>query len=89
MKKIKIYVTLRESILDPAGTAVKGSLNNLGFSQVTDVRIGKYIELMVDETESNSENLHEKVTEMCKKLLANVVMEDYRIEIAENSTKSD
>ena len=81
MKKIKIYVTLRESILDPAGTAVKGSLNNLGFSQVADVRIGKYIELMVDE--SNNENLHKKVTEMCEKLLANVVMEDYRIEIAD------
>jgi len=75
MYKVKVYVTLRESILDPAGTAVKGSLNKLGFDEVQSVRIGKLIELTVDKVDEN------RIKDMCEKLLANTVMEDYRIEV--------
>lgn len=78
MHKVRVYVTLRESILDPAGTAVKGSLNRQGFQEVENVRIGKYIELTVDKVDEA------RIKDMCEKLLANTVMEDYRIEVEES-----
>ena len=78
MYKAKVFVTLRDSILDPAGTAVKGSLHKLGFDEVRDARIGKYIELKLD---GNVDNARERVKAMCEKLLANTVMEDFRFEI--------
>jgi len=81
MYKARVFVTLRESILDPAGTAVKGSLNRLGFGEVADVRIGKYVELRLD----GAENPGERVKAMCEKLLANTVMEDFRFEIEEEA----
>lgn len=74
MYKVKVYVTLRESILDPTGTAVKGSLHKLGFKEVENVRIGKYIELTLESID------HDRIKAMCEKLLANTVMEDFRIE---------
>jgi phosphoribosylformylglycinamidine synthase PurS subunit len=77
MNKAKVYVTLRESILDPQGKVVTAGLHKLGFEEVENVRIGKYIELTL------SEKSEERVKEMCDKLLANYVMEDYRIEIEE------
>jgi len=80
MHKAKVFVTLRESILDPAGTAVKGSLHKLGFGEVRDVRIGKYIELKLDGELGNA---GERVKAMCEKLLTNTVMEDFRFEIEE------
>lgn len=79
MYKVKVFVTLRESVLDPQGTAVKGSLHSLSFEAVKDVRIGKYMELTVEKVD----NIEETVKEMCEKLLANVVIEDYRYEIEE------
>ncbi|WP_078408359.1 phosphoribosylformylglycinamidine synthase subunit PurS [Priestia abyssalis] len=79
MYKVKVFVTLRESVLDPQGTAVKGSLHSLSFEAVKDVRIGKYMELTVEKVD----NIEEMVKEMCEKLLANVVIEDYRYEIEE------
>ncbi|MDQ0247851.1 phosphoribosylformylglycinamidine synthase [Bacillus fengqiuensis] len=79
MYKVKVFVTLRESVLDPQGTAVKGSLHSLSFDAVKDVRIGKYMELTVEKVD----NIEETVKEMCEKLLANVVIEDYRYEIEE------
>ena len=79
MYKVKVFVTLRESVLDPQGTAVKGSLHSLSFDAVKDVRIGKYMELTVEKVD----NIEEVVKEMCEKLLANVVIEDYRYEIEE------
>jgi phosphoribosylformylglycinamidine synthase len=79
MYKVKVFVTLRESVLDPQGTAVKGSLHSLSFEAVKDVRIGKYMELTVEKVE----NIDDMVKEMCEKLLANVVIEDYRYEIEE------
>lgn len=80
MFKVKVFITLRESVLDPQGNAVKNSLNSLSFSEVEDVRIGKYMELTLSKSERNVE---EAVKEMCEKLLANTVIEDYTFEIEE------
>jgi phosphoribosylformylglycinamidine synthase subunit PurS len=81
MYKVKVYVTLRESVLDPQGTAVKKSLNSLGYEDVEDVRIGKYMELTISESVAN---LDETVKEMCQRLLSNPVIEDYTYEIEES-----
>lgn len=80
MYKVKVYVTLKESVLDPQGTAAKKSLRRMGYNDVEDVRIGKYMELSFDD---QTENLQQKVEEICSKLLANPVIEDYRYEIEE------
>ncbi|MBT2758582.1 phosphoribosylformylglycinamidine synthase subunit PurS [Mesobacillus foraminis] len=80
MYKVKVYVTLRESVLDPQGTAVKKSLKTMGYGAVEDVRIGKYMELSLEKTDRD---VHETVKEMCERLLSNPVIEDYRYEIEE------
>jgi phosphoribosylformylglycinamidine synthase PurS subunit len=80
MFKVKVYVTLRESVLDPQGVAVKNSLHSLNFSEIEEVRIGKYMELTIEKSERPVE---EVVKEACEKLLANTVIEDYRFEIEE------
>lgn len=80
MYKVKVFVTLRESVLDPQGNAVKHSLHSMNYNEVSDVRIGKYLELSVEKSERPVE---EVVKEMCERLLANVVIEDYRFEIEE------
>lgn len=80
MYKVKVFVSLRESVLDPQGTAVVHSLHSLGFDAVTDVRIGKFMELMVEKSDRPVE---EVVKEVCDKILANPVIEDYRYEIEE------
>lgn len=74
--KAKIYITLKSGVLDPQGKAVEQALSSLGFSEVKDVRIGKYVELTL---EKNSE---ERIRQMCEKLLANTVIESYRFEIS-------
>ncbi|WP_404353590.1 phosphoribosylformylglycinamidine synthase subunit PurS [Exiguobacterium aurantiacum] len=76
MKKVNVYVTLRESVLDPQGVAVKGGLEHLGFTGVESVRIGKVIELQVAD-----ETTEAIVRDMCEKLLVNTVIENYRIEM--------
>ncbi|HZG81161.1 MAG TPA: phosphoribosylformylglycinamidine synthase subunit PurS [Brevibacillus sp.] len=81
MFKAVVYVTLRESVLDPQGNAVKGALNTLGFDEVASVRIGKYMELELGT--NDRAQAEERVREMCEKLLANTVVEDYRFEIVE------
>ncbi len=74
-----IKVKLRKSILDPQGKTVEHSLHSLGFSNIKDTRIGKYIELKIDV---GSEDDAKKLTdEICKKLLANPVMEDYEFDV--------
>ena len=83
MKKVKVYITLKESVLDPQGQAVRGALHNLGYKQVEDVRIGKYIELEL----ADSENIEGQIEAMCEKLLANTVIENYRYEIEEGVTQ--
>ena len=84
MYKVKVYVTLRESVLDPQGSAVKGSLHQLNYKEVMDVRIGKYMELMIEESVAD---LDKTVKEICEKLLANTVIEDYRYEVEEVVTQ--
>ncbi len=80
MMKVKVYVTLRESVLDPQGSAVRNSLHALTYEEVEDVRIGKYMELTLSKSEKD---VDARVKEMCEKLLANTVIEDYRYEIEE------
>jgi len=75
----KIRVTLRKSILDPQGKAVEHAIATLGVDAITDVRIGKYIELKVDRASEEEARL--ATEEVCKRLLSNPVMEDYRFEI--------
>jgi phosphoribosylformylglycinamidine synthase PurS subunit len=79
MYKVTVFVTLKESVLDPQGSAVKDSLHSLNYDEVKDVRIGKYMELEIDA--ANEEMARERVTEMCEKLLANTVIEDYKFDI--------
>lgn len=84
MKTVKVYVTLRKSVLDPQGTAVMGALHTMGYTEVEDVRIGKYLEIQVDDSERE---LDVVVKEMCEKLLTNTVIEDYRYDIEEAVSK--
>ena len=75
--KIKVIVTLKSGVLDPQGKAIQQTLNSMGFSDVKDVRQGKYFDIDVSETDETKAK--SKVIDMCKKLLANLVIEDYKI----------
>lgn len=77
----KIYVTLKPTVNDPQGLTIKGGLHSLGFAAVDSVRAGKYMEIRVDAP--TKDKAEAAVTEMCKKLLANPVIEEYRFEVAE------
>jgi phosphoribosylformylglycinamidine synthase PurS subunit len=77
--KAKIHVTLKSGVLDPQGKAVGHALAGLGFSGVGEVRQGKYIEIELSETDAGRAKAN--VEEMCKKLLANTVIENYAVEI--------
>jgi phosphoribosylformylglycinamidine synthase len=77
--KARVTVTLKHGVLDPQGKAIQGALNSLGFSGVDDVRQGKLIELELAETDRAAAEAI--VTDMCEKLLANTVIENYRIEL--------
>jgi phosphoribosylformylglycinamidine synthase len=76
--KARVVVTLKRSVLDPQGLAVGRALGSLGFNEVKDVRLGKIIELYLDE--SDAKKARERLQAMCEKLLANTVIEEYRIE---------
>ncbi|MDN4608283.1 phosphoribosylformylglycinamidine synthase subunit PurS [Sporosarcina highlanderae] len=84
MTKVKVYVTLRESVVDPQGIAAKEALQTIGYSEVESVRIGKLIELEIAGTAAEIET---RVTEMCDKLLVNKVIENYSFEIGEVAGK--
>jgi phosphoribosylformylglycinamidine synthase subunit PurS len=75
----RIYVTLRPSVLDPAGTAVQSGLEHMGYADVESVRIGKYIEVNLSATDETQAT--QQLDEMCDKLFANPVIENYRVEI--------
>jgi phosphoribosylformylglycinamidine synthase subunit PurS len=75
MVTVRVFVTLKPSLLDSAGRTVAGSLTKLGFNEVQDVRIGKMIELKLDSVDEA------RIKAMCDQLLANPVIEDYRIEV--------
>ena len=75
----RIYVTLRPSVLDPAGTAVQSGLAHMGFADVESVRIGKYIEVNLSAPDETA--AHQQLDRMCDQLFANPVIENYRIEL--------
>ena len=75
----KIYITLKKDVLDPQGSVIANSLKSLGFNNIGDVRQGKYIEIKLDS--ENEESANKQINEMCEKLLANLVIEDYKVEI--------
>ena len=75
--KIKVIVTLKKGVLDPQGKAIQQTLNGMSFAHVNEVRQGKYFDIEVNETNENKAK--SQVEEMCRKLLANLVIEDYKI----------
>ena len=75
--KVKVIVTLKNGVLDPQGKAIQQTLNGMSFSNVEEVRQGKFFEVNVNE--SNEAKAKSQVDEMCKKLLANLVIENYKI----------
>tara|TARA_E500000075_G_scaffold53317_1_gene47960 strand:- start:50 stop:289 length:240 start_codon:yes stop_codon:yes gene_type:complete len=75
----RIHITLKKDVLDPQGKVIANSLSNLGFEGIQSVRQGKYIEIMLDGNDKNSATT--KLNEMCEKLLTNLVIEDYSVEI--------
>lgn len=79
-KKARVYVTLKRGVLDPQGSAVNRALHAMGYGEVSDVRLGKFIEVTLDERASEADE-RQRLEEMCRKLLANTVIEDYRIEL--------
>ncbi len=80
----KVYVTLKPTVNDPQGATVLGALKSLGFPSVDSVRVGKYMEIRVDE--GDRKLAEEQVREMCDKLLANPVIEEFRFELGEIAT---
>lgn len=80
----QVYVTLRPSVLDPAGTAVRSGLEHMGYDNVEKVRIGKYIEVSL--TAESEAAAREQLDRMSDQLLANPVIENYRIELQEMAT---
>ena len=75
--KISVIVTLKKDVLDPQGKTIKKALEGMSFKNVNDVRQGKYFEINIDE--KNQKKAEEMVEEMCKKLLTNLVIENYKI----------
>ena len=81
MIRAKVYVTLKKGVLDPQGETVRGALETLGFAGVKDVRVGKFMVVTLNGV--SREEALKRVEQMCKKLLANPVIEDYRFELEE------
>ena len=75
--KVKVIVTLKNGVLDPQGKAIQQTLNGMTFDNVSEVRQGKYFDIVVSTNDEKKTKV--KVEEMCKKLLANLVIEDYQI----------
>ena len=77
----RVYVTLKPTVNDPQGLTIRGGLHSLGFESVDTVRAGKYIEIMLEGDDKAAAEA--QVTEMCQKLLANPIIEDFRFELTE------
>ena len=75
--KISVIITLKNDVLDPQGKVIHQALDGMGFNDINEVRQGKYFE--IDTNETNTKKAKDKVEEMCKKLLANLVIENYKI----------
>ena len=78
----RVYVTLKPTVNDPQGLTIRGALHSLGFADVGSVRAGKYLEVRLDA--KDRKKAEKQLTEMCRKLLANPVIEDYRFEMEED-----
>ena len=79
--KARIHITLKQGVLDPQGKAIASSLNSMGYREVDDVRLGKYLELTLSG--ASDTDLSARVDEMCRRLLANDIIEDFRFEVEE------
>jgi phosphoribosylformylglycinamidine synthase PurS subunit len=77
----KVYITLKPTVNDPQGLTIKGALHTLGFKNVEEVRAGKYIEIKIEA--GNMEKARAEIQDMCKKLLANPVIENFRFDLEE------
>ena len=75
--KISVIITLKQDVLDPQGKVIHQTLDGMGFNDINEVRQGKYFE--IDTKENDPKKAKDKVEEMCKKLLANLVIENYKI----------
>ena len=75
--KISVIITLKKDVLDPQGKIIRQTLDDMGFNNINEVRQGKYFE--IDTTENDRKKAKDKVDDMCKKLLANLVIENYKI----------
>lgn len=75
--KVSTIITLKKEVLDPQGKVIKSALEGMGFNNINEIRQGKYFEIDIDE--KDKKKAEEQVENMCKKLLANLVIEDYRI----------
>ncbi len=80
--KAKVFVTLKQGVLDPQGKAIQHSVELLGYTGIADVRQGKYFEIALDGS-LNPETAEEAATRMAREVLSNPVIEDYRVEISE------
>jgi phosphoribosylformylglycinamidine synthase len=76
----RVYVTLKRGVLDPQGSAVARGLRTLGYGEVEEVRLGKFIEVTLREGAAPADE-RRRIEEMCKRLLANTVIEDFRVEL--------
>ncbi|MCI0657694.1 MAG: phosphoribosylformylglycinamidine synthase subunit PurS [Acidobacteria bacterium] len=79
--KVRVTVMVKKGVLDPQGKTILGSLHQLGYKEVTDVKAGKILELSLPKM--GKAQLEKKVKEMCDKLLANTIIEDYEFEVGE------
>jgi len=75
--KISVIITLKKDVLDPQGKVIHQALDGMGFNNINEIRQGKYFE--IDTKENDAKKAKEKVEDMCKKLLANLVIEDFKI----------
>jgi len=75
--KVSVIITLKKDVLDPQGKVIHQTLNGIGFDNINEVRQGKYFE--IDIKENDKKKSEDKVEDMCKKLLANLVIEDYKV----------
>ncbi len=77
----KIHVTLKKSVLDPQGVAISEALHSMGYPHVESARLGKYLELRLDDRGRSKNELQAQVKDMCERLLANTVIEHYEFEL--------
>ena len=87
--QVKIFITLKQGVLDPQGLSIKNALNVLGFTEVEDVRMGKYLELRLGGDKEDVSATALVVKEMCRKLLTNPVIEDYTYQVIDQVRRPD